>query len=91
MDILASELGLGRNRLYTRIKDITGLTPNEFALNIKLNEAQHLLVNSPHLNVSDISVQLGFSSAKYFSKCFRTFFGVSPMHWRRDGDKNKTE
>jgi len=91
MDILASELGIGRNRLYTRIKDITGLTPNEFALNIKLSEAQRLLVNSPHLNVSDISIQLGFSSAKYFSKSFRTFFGVSPMQWRRDGDKSKTE
>jgi signal transduction histidine kinase/ligand-binding sensor domain-containing protein/DNA-binding response OmpR family regulator len=91
MDILASELGIGRNRLYTRIKDITGLTPNEFALNIKLGEAQRLLVNSPHLNVSEISVQLGFSSAKYFSKCFRTFFGVSPMHWRKDGDKSKIE
>ncbi|SHF04433.1 hybrid sensor histidine kinase/response regulator transcription factor [Dysgonomonas macrotermitis] len=91
MDILASELGIGRNKLYTRIKDITGLTPNEFALNIKLNEAQHLLVNSPHLNVSDISLQLGFSSAKYFSKCFRTFFGVSPMQWRRDEDKNKVD
>lgn len=89
MNTLASELGLGRNKLYTSIKDITGLTPNEFALNIKLHEARRLLDDSPHLNVSDISVQLGFSSAKYFSKCFRTFYGVSPMHWRKDGRKIK--
>ena len=28
MNVLAAELGLGRNKLYTRMKEITGLTPN---------------------------------------------------------------
>ena len=32
MNVLAAELGLGRNKLYTRMKEITGLTPNEFTL-----------------------------------------------------------
>lgn len=41
--MLAAELGLGRNKLYTRMKEITGLTPNEFTLKMKLDESMRLL------------------------------------------------
>ncbi|NDV57749.1 hybrid sensor histidine kinase/response regulator transcription factor [Bacteroides sp. 519] len=83
MDMLATKLGLGRNKLYTKIKDITNLTPNEFTLNLKLQESVNLLEHHKHLNVADIAVQLGFST-KYFSRCFKTFYGVTPMQWRKD-------
>ena len=55
MNLLASELGMGRSKLYTKLKEITGLTPNEFTLKLKLEEAMHLLNNAPHLNVTEIS------------------------------------
>lgn len=84
MNILASELGLGRNKLYSQIKEISGLTPNEFTLNIKLKEACHLLENVPNMNISDIAYSLGFSTTKYFSKTFKTFYDISPMQWRKN-------
>ena len=55
MNVLAAELGLGRNKLYTRMKEITGLTPNEFTLKMKLDESMRLLKNNPELNISEIS------------------------------------
>lgn len=84
MNMLASELNLGRNKLYTKIKDLTSLTPNEFTLNIKLKESLRLLDDHLYLNISDIAIKLGFSSPKYFSKCFKTFYGISPLQWRKD-------
>ena len=81
--LMASELGLGRSRLFTKMKELTGLTPNEFTLKIKLDEAMYLLKNSPDMNISEISFQLGFSSPRYFSKCFKDFYGVAPMHIRK--------
>lgn len=84
MNILASELGLDRNKLYSQIKEISGLTPNEFTLNIKLKEACHLLENVPNMNISDIAYSLGFSTTKYFSKTFKTFYDISPMQWRKN-------
>lgn len=83
MDMIASELGMGRSKLYSRFKEITNLTPNEFTLRMKLEEGKNLLVNAPDLNVSEISYKLGFSSLKYFSKCFKSFYGVTPLAYRK--------
>ena len=89
MNVLASELGIGRSKLYLRIKEITGLTPNELTLKIKLEEAMYLITNQPNLNVSEISYQLGFSSPRYFSKCFKSFYGVSPQNCKKGKSKNE--
>lgn len=88
MDILASELCLGRNKLYTRMKEITNLTPNEFTLNLRLQESVNLLENYKHLNVSEIALRVGFTSTKYFSRCFKTFYGITPVQWRKDKLEN---
>lgn len=89
MNMLASELCIGRNKLYISIKDISGMTPNEFALVTKLRESTVFLKNHQHLNISEIADRLGFSSLKYFSKCFKTFYGVSPARWRKDNEPTK--
>ena len=91
MNLLASELGMGRSKLYTKLKEITGLTPNEFTPKLKLEEAMHLLNNAPHLNVTEISYQLGFSSARYFSKCFKTFYGIAPLNVRKNANPSAKE
>ena len=91
MNMLASELGIGRNRMYAKIKEITNLTPNEFTLNLKLQESVDMLKNYLHLNISEISIALGFSSTKYFSRCFKTYYGITPAQWRKDNvEKNYT-
>lgn len=86
--MLASELFMGRSKLYLLFKQIIGLTPNEFILKVKLDEAMSLLRNNPEYNISEISFQLGFSSPRYFSKCFKSFFGVSPQKIRRKDSEN---
>lgn len=79
---------MGRSKLYLLFKQIIGLTPNEFILKVKLDEAMSLLRNNPEYNISEISFQLGFSSPRYFSKCFKSFFGVSPQKIRRKDSEN---
>lgn len=86
---LASELCMGRSKLYMQFKQITGLTPNEFILKVKLDEAMLMLKNHPELNISEISIRLGFSSPRYFSKCFKSYFGVAPQAVRsKKGENN---
>ena len=36
---LLPELCMGRSKLYMQFKQMTGLTPNEFILKVKLDEA----------------------------------------------------
>lgn len=83
MNMLGTELGMGRSKLYAKIKEITGFTPNELTLNLKLQEAANMLDNQPQKNISDIAFEVGFSSTKYFSKCFKTFYGMVPQDWRK--------
>ena len=83
MNMLASELNMGRSKLFLRFKEVVGLTPNEFTLKLKLEEALRMLKEEPQYNVSEISYRLGFSSSRYFSRCFKDLFGVSPQNYRK--------
>lgn len=83
MDMLAKELNLGRSKMFARLKEVVGLTPNEFTLKLKLEEALRMLQEEPDFNVSEISYRLGFNSPRYFSRCFKTFYGVSPQNYRK--------
>lgn len=78
----AKELQMGRTKLFNKIKDITGLTPNELIINIKMKKAALLLKNNSDITVAEIAYQLGFSSPGYFSKCFKEIYGVTPVNYR---------
>ena len=83
VSIFASEMALGRSKLYLKLKGITGMTPNDFILNIRLKTAATMLTTENDLNISDITYRLGFSTPRYFSKCFKELFGISPLIYRK--------
>ncbi len=91
VNTFASEMALGRSKLYLKIKGITGMTPNEFILNTRLKKAAALLLSDQELNVSDITYRLGFSTPRYFSKCFKDLFGISPLNYRKANGKTGEE
>lgn len=85
VDDLASEMGMSRSKLFTKLKGVTGQTPNNFLMILRLKKAALLLRNNPELNVSDISVIVGFSSSRYFSKCFKDEYHIAPLAYRNEG------
>ncbi|MCC8171489.1 MAG: AraC family transcriptional regulator, partial [Parabacteroides sp.] len=86
ISVWSRELGIGRTKLFNKIKSITGLTPNDFILHIKLKKAAALLSEPGELTVAEISYRLGFSSPGYFSRCFKGRFGVSPLQYKKRGE-----
>lgn len=86
VNIFASEMGMARTNLFTKLKAITGQTPNDFILAIRLKKGALLLRNNPELNISEISDRIGFSSSRYFSKCFKDAYRVSPLTYRKGED-----
>ena len=88
IDILASEMNIGRNKIYSKIKGITGLTPNDFILNIKLKKAANSLKTEAHKSIAEIAYQFGFGTPQYFSKCFKKNFGLTPLDYRKDGNSS---
>lgn len=84
MNMLAAELNMGRSKMFHRLKEAVGLTPNEFTLKLKLEEALRLLQEEPQYNISEISYSLGFTSPRYFTRCFKSLYGVAPLYYRKD-------
>jgi YesN/AraC family two-component response regulator len=78
------KLGIGRTRFFNRIKDITGMTPNDYLIYLKMNKGQQLLKEDNNLTISEIAYQLGFSNPAYFSKCFKKQFGITPQEYKRN-------
>ncbi|WP_293674587.1 two-component regulator propeller domain-containing protein [uncultured Parabacteroides sp.] len=83
MNMMARELGLSRSSLYAKFKALTGMTPNEFVLNCKLKRAAAMLTDNPDLQIADISDQLGFGSPRYFTRCFKAQFEITPAEYRK--------
>lgn len=81
VDDLAKEINIGRSKLYTMVKDVTGLTPNNYILTFKLEKAAGFIKENRRFLVSELAYGLGFSSPKYFSQCFKEHFGLTPKEF----------
>ena len=75
---LADILCISQRTLHRRIKDISGLTPEKFIQEVKLEQAMKLLQQEPEASMSEIAYQTGFSDGAYFSRVFKAKFGASP-------------
>jgi AraC-like DNA-binding protein len=77
---LSADLCMSRMTFYRKIQSATGQKPTEFIRTIRLRRAAELL-HEGRLTVSEICYATGFSSVSYFSRCFRTMFGISPTQF----------
>ena len=74
---ISSELYMSRVQLYRRVKTLTGKSPVEMIRQMRLAKADKLL-SETSLNISEIAYRVGFSSASYFTKCYRDYFNKLP-------------
>lgn len=81
--IWSKDLGIGRTQLFNRIKSITGMTPNDYILSVKMNHAMIVLRQNNQITVSEIAYGLGFSNPAYFTRCFKKHTGVTPQQYRQ--------
>ncbi|MDF9796461.1 signal transduction histidine kinase/DNA-binding response OmpR family regulator/streptogramin lyase [Catalinimonas alkaloidigena] len=77
---LVKELGMSRSKLHLKMKAVTGQSCSEFIRTIRLKRAVQLLEKS-EMSVKEVMSYTGFSTASYFSKCFRKQFGVIPSEY----------
>ena len=81
-DQLASILSTSRSTLYRRVKTATGITPSDFIRQVKMQKACEL-IEKQQLNISEIAYRVGFTNPKYFTKCFKDEFGITPSAYQR--------
>jgi len=76
------------SRLSHLFKQMTGYTFTEYLNNIRIYKAKNLLINS-HLPISEVSLQVGFSTISHFNHLFREIFKMSPSDIRKH-DKTRS-
>lgn len=80
LEQLSVEMGMSRSTLYRKIKAVTGMAPLDFVRNIKMKRACMMLAEGKH-HVSEVAYALGFNTPKYFTKCFKGEFGITPSEY----------
>ena len=79
---LLEEIPMSYSKFRQDFKKLTGLSPNQYYLNVRLNKAKELLA-ATSLNINEIAYHTGFDSIFYFSKLFKKKNGVSPKDYRK--------
>ncbi|WP_035373018.1 helix-turn-helix domain-containing protein [Acinetobacter gerneri] len=85
---LAQQTGLSEYHFAHMFKQSTGLPPHQFVLQRRLLRAHDLIVSS-QLNLTEIALCCGFSSAGHFSARFKQHFGYSPSSLRKNTTQNQ--
>lgn len=73
------DMGYSKTLVNKKMQDLTGQPIGQFMKNYRLNVAQRMIQEGPgDINVSEIAYAVGFNDPKYFTKCFKEFFGYLP-------------
>ena len=79
VDALAEQLNMSRSNFYRKIKALSGMSPNDYLKTLRMNKAAELIMQGTR--ISEVAVQVGFTSSSYFAKCFKARYGVLPKEY----------
>jgi len=84
----SQSMDMSQSTLYRKLKDLTGLSPNEFIRSIKIKKACEIIQHNPSLRIKEIAYQVGIADAKYFSTVFKKTKGVTPSVYAQKFSKS---
>lgn len=79
---LAVEMGMSRSVFFKKVKGLTGLAPVEYVRDVLMQHAAVLLLQEDY-TIKEISYMVGMNDAKYFSRCFKNKYQMTPTEYRR--------
>jgi len=71
-------MAMSTSQLYRKTISLTGLSPNLLLKDFRLEKAKELMKKQRY-NIAQITFDSGFTSASYFTKCFKKKYGLLPM------------
>ena len=78
---LCCVLGVSLSHLSRQFRKEQGMTPEQYLINLRMQQAVSLLVNTS-LKMSEIAGKCGFSCGNYFTKVFQKKFRMTPSKYR---------
>ncbi len=87
---LAALAGLKVTAFNEGVKRYTGMSPREFLIRLRLQQAKKLLVRK-ELSITAIAFDTGFASSQHFANTFKRHTGVTPVNFRKKNLTLKSE
>lgn len=81
IDMIPSKMAMSRSKFYRVMKEQTGLSPNLYLREIKLQRARVLLLSNEKRSIKEITHPIGFLKPSYFAELFKSRFGKSPSDY----------
>lgn len=81
IDIIAAQFGVGRTNFYRKVRELTGMSPNDYLRKCRMERAAELLRTSEQ-PISEVCAQVGIPDAQYFSRVFKSYYGMVPSAYR---------
>jgi AraC-like DNA-binding protein len=78
VDDLAARVGLGVSTLHKHFRDMTAMSPLNYQKQLRLLEAQRLLVTE-RMEASAAALRVGYESASQFNRDYKRMFGDPPI------------
>ena len=78
----AQSRGMSVSWFLRNFKQITTMSPMQYILSIRMNNAVTLLETTDY-NVTEISAIIGYDNPLYFSRIFRKQVGMAPSDFRK--------
>ncbi len=75
---LADRVFLSERQFSRKLKAVTGLTPNGYIQEVKLQKARHLLEHQVYTTINEVAQATGYSSGSYLTKLYQERFGKKP-------------
>ena len=82
VDEYAQSLNISVSWFIRCFRQITGMTPLQYVINLRISNAQMLLETSDY-TISQIAESVGYENALYFSRLFHKQTGISPKEYRK--------
>jgi transcriptional regulator GlxA family with amidase domain len=75
---IGTQLSLSERQLRRRLRQLTGMTPNQYLRELRLQQARSFIEAGTHPTVKAVSAAVGFRDTRYFSRLFQERFGIMP-------------
>ncbi len=77
---LCNHFSVSRSTLQSLFKKYLNEPPKKYINDLKMAHAQRLILEGKH-TITEVSLKLGFNSIHYFSRKFKSHYGMSPSEY----------
>ena len=75
---VAEEFSMSQSSLFRQLKRMTGRSPKQFLIEMRMNHARYLLEQHRFTTIAKVAYTIGYSDSKAFSRAFKKQFGQIP-------------